>query len=515
MGPVIGLHELLSMLRRRAVLVALLLSVGVVLTLAYAASLPRSFQAIALVQIQPSPLNGGSSSSAAAETTARFRLVEQRIMSRANIAEMIDRHDLFDELPLTAAERISLFRESAKIELIPALGGVSGPEGGASGLFVTVHLDDPGKAARLANDIADQVVSDNRNATQSRLRELTEVLETDDQRLRRELAELRDELARIRRDAGEALPENVEVLQTRITTLESLRTDVARSHQELERERLAVEVAGPPTGEQAAPTTVAGRIGELRVALSRATAELGANHPETRRLRQQIEELREGTAPAMPSGTVRQLELIEQQLAEIEQERTRLEAAITAARTALTRVPEVAERLEAVNGRRSAVEAEREALAARLADARLSESLSARNQGERMEILERATPPETPLSSNRRRIAILGIIGSIGLSLLAAFLLELSNPVVRSPRQLQHALGVAAIASAPHRPEPAERLSMSLSLLLAFAILTAGAIMAVRLVYPELFPPLPQALQPLAPLMEGEAGVAGTAGGAS
>ena len=51
MGPIVGLRELISMLVRRAPLIAAVLVAGIVATLTYATSLPRTYQAITVIQL--------------------------------------------------------------------------------------------------------------------------------------------------------------------------------------------------------------------------------------------------------------------------------------------------------------------------------------------------------------------------------------------------------------------------------------------------------------------------------
>ena len=85
-------------------------------------------------------------------------------------------------------------------------------------------------------------------------------------------------------------------------------------------------------------------------------------------------------------------------------------------------------------------------------------------------------------------MAVLGLAASIGAALLAGFLLELARPVLRTPRQLRHALGVSAIAAAGRVQMPADRMAGSVRLALTLLILAAGAWYSWTLVAPALVP---------------------------
>ena len=89
MGPIVGLRELISMLVRRAPLIAAVLVAGIVATLTYATSLPRTYQAIEVIQLQPSAMQGAATGGQLSDAPARLRLIEQRVMTRQNVIDMI------------------------------------------------------------------------------------------------------------------------------------------------------------------------------------------------------------------------------------------------------------------------------------------------------------------------------------------------------------------------------------------------------------------------------------------
>lgn len=108
MGPIVGIREFIGMLSRRGPVMAALLVVCVLVALAQALALPRAFESIAVLQVQPTVLTGGVDSG---DTATRLRTIEQRIMARNNVLDMIDRFNLYDDTPLSEDEKVAQFRQ--------------------------------------------------------------------------------------------------------------------------------------------------------------------------------------------------------------------------------------------------------------------------------------------------------------------------------------------------------------------------------------------------------------------
>ncbi|MBM3606294.1 MAG: hypothetical protein FJX25_16685 [Alphaproteobacteria bacterium] len=476
MGPIVGLKEVLGMLLRRGPLIALILSAGICAAIYHAMSLPRSYEAITVLQIEPSVLSGGLTMGAS-DTPARLRLIEQRLMARSNVLNMIERYDLFEAAPdLPAEERIALFRESVRIDFIPAAGAAPGTEGEVSALLITVRTGRPADAANLANDMADQILSNNRAARAQRLDDLVQTLHGEDRRLLAQLTAVQSETNAFRTRHSGSLPENIELLSAEQTRLEVQRVELSRALQALERERLALEVS---SGDGTRNSSLIQQLRMLEVDLAQARRTLNPDHPEVRRLEEAVESLREGQAQQLSPGISRQVDLIREQAADLLAERDAIDRRLPELEAAIAAIPEVASGLADFERRIGAFEVERSSIAERLARAELDQRLTASDYGDRMVVLERATQPQHPMSSARRKVAILGVGGSFALALLAAFALELARPVLRTPRQVHKALGVTPIAVARYYPSGRARLQTMMRNLATLSILTVGAALAV------------------------------------
>ena len=90
-----------------------------------------------------------------------------------------------------------------------------------------------------------------------------------------------------------------------------------------------------------------------------------------------------------------------------------------------------------------------EVITARRNEAEVGFSLETDQRGEKLITLEQAELPEYPVSASRKKLAIIGGLASIMLSLFVAFLLELRRPVIRSARQMTRETGLIPVVSIP------------------------------------------------------------------
>ncbi|MDX1822775.1 MAG: Wzz/FepE/Etk N-terminal domain-containing protein [Paracoccaceae bacterium] len=168
--------------------------------------------------------------------------------------------------------------------------------------------------------------------------------------------------------------------------------------------------------------------------------------------------------------------LLEQQRITFEQERERLrfdeaarqetifreQAALVAARISDLRrledaAPEVERQLNLLERERARLQEEFTVITARRAQAAMTQELETREQAERFEVLERATTPEYPVSTSRRKLLLLGVVVSLVGAIGAALGLEWISPRLRTSAQVERALGLRPVVVIPDLRVPRGR----------------------------------------------------------
>ena len=204
------------------------------------------------------------------------------------------------------------------------------------------------------------------------------------------------------------------------------------------------------------------------------------------RVEAQIAAFKEKNAPYLPAGVAAQRDElgglkstlldIEQKLIELEANRTRQRAEVIARQSALLREQQrlIQARVDEIDAAiASAPEVERQfgiltreldqlqeqyAVITRSAtEAEMGQLLTSQDQFERIEILESALVPENPVSGSRKKRVALGAALSGVLGVALAVILEMLNPVIRTPAQLERQLKIKPVVVIPHLTTPGRR----------------------------------------------------------
>lgn len=116
---------------------------------------------------------------------------------------------------------------------------------------------------------------------------------------------------------------------------------------------------------------------------------------------------------------------------------------------ALARAPTVEKGLNDLNRELRILQDRQTAITMRRADAEMTRALESSQQSERFVTLERAIPPEQPISSSRTKIAMAAAVGSFLLGTLIALALEVMFPRIYTAEQVERTIGTAPIVSIP------------------------------------------------------------------
>tara|TARA_R100000935_G_scaffold43760_1_gene66219 strand:+ start:32 stop:1330 length:1299 start_codon:yes stop_codon:yes gene_type:complete len=284
MSAIQSMPDLMRLLHRRLWLIALVGVIGAILSVLIALSQPKVFQATAVIQIE-SPQVGSdlAGQTIATDANHRLQLIEQRLMARDNLVKVIERHGLFanvHNMPL--AEKVHQLRISARITPITVGIPGMGPATTPSGLSVTVNLNDPVKAAEVANDFVETVITQNRERRMDLVRETLDFFSTEEARVSAQIAEVEGVIADFKRANGASLPSSItpvrEELRTLNETLLALDQQIIALETESTRQRQEVfaRQIGQLTNQRA---LVSARIAANEAALAaapRVERELGA-----------------------------------------------------------------------------------------------------------------------------------------------------------------------------------------------------------------------------------------------
>jgi len=431
MGNIQSIPDVLGMVRRRLVPILAIVLLGSLITLFVALQLPRTYEAAAVLQVElPRVAADVTTAEAVSHSSQRLQLLEQELTSRDSMLAMIEAHGLYTDLPaLSPAEKVVLLRKAVRIQTIRAGQNTFGAEQPVSAMILIVQMATPRLAADVANDLARRVLDLTAAKQSERVRETLEFYEGEEARLGLAIAALEAEITSFKNANVDALPEGVLARRDEIgrlsTTLRDLDSQILDLNQEL-----------------AALTS--------------------------REARRTIEQ--------------RQISVLQAQIAGLEGQRQAVRARQTEVEAAVNRAPMVETQLGTFDRRLQQLHDQYTAINMRRAEAETSQRLDSERQTERFELLETALPPDYPLASGRRKVMVFGVFGSLMLALGMALALELRDPVLRTARQTERALGIRPVIALPELPGPHRRRTKFWRRLTSIALIAGAGAAALAMI---------------------------------
>ncbi|MBO9474054.1 hypothetical protein J7413_10940 [Shimia sp. R10_1] len=385
MGKIQSVGEILSALRRRAFVFAVVFSIGLLIALTYVLSLESEYETSATIQIEQPSIQTGSTTPGAlnADMLQKLQIVEQRVMARDNLLTIIEKYDLFDDPTLSDLQRVALFREAARVDRVIDPEFLWRQDISPSALLVYARMSDPVLAANVVNELVNNVLEQERARRTARVTETLSFFDGEEKRIGTAIVEMEQQIADFKRDHAVLLPGGVEALRTRLEDLEQIDLEIQRQ------------------------------------ILENQSAASGGNSVRAQRLRRLREES----------------QLFQLEIAEIE--------------AALSDTPRLEQQFGKLERELAKLEDQYQAIISGKAGAEMQQMLEASQNSESFTVLEKALAPDFPVAPSRKRTLAMGALLSLAVALAAVVALELRSPQIRTAAQLEQQLGLRAVAVIP------------------------------------------------------------------
>lgn len=402
MGQIQSIEEFIGLLIRRRLLIGAVTVFGIVMTLLYVMAKPDVFESTAVIQVQ-SPTVAGSDSDAVRENSAqRLQAIQQQLTTRENMLAVIERHQLYAAAPLTDDQKVHLLRISLRFETVASAAAAGfGQPSEVSALLISAQADNRAQAVRIANDFAQGILDAGANTQIERAREALGFYSEEKARLKAQIDALGARFSAFQAQNREALPAQRDLMSSELTGLETELRTLDQSLVGARNERAVI----------AAKTN-------LRVTDRRQLDSLAA-----------------------------QIDTLAAQGKALETRRAEILTTFAKAQDTDLAIVEYQRNL-------AQLQAQYDVVTRRSADAETDAKLQDRQQGETFTLLERAVEPDYPISGGRRKLAMVGAMGSLFLGILVALILDHIRPVLRTRGQLERELDLRPIVAIPEIKKP-------------------------------------------------------------
>lgn len=494
------IREILYGMRRRwALMLAIIVTVSTA-AVAVAFMLPAVYQSSARILVEsqqiPDALARSTITSDAAE---RLQLIEQRLMTRQNLIDLVERLNLFADQPdLTPGEKVAQLRSSTSIR------SIDGPAARRRGVdlsafVITVRSGSPQTAALVANEFVTMVLEQNIRSRSERASETHDFFRREVERLSVELSALEVRISDFKRANTIALPDSLNHRLGELVTLQENQFDLERKIVTLGEEKRGIEAvleSGIDVATGPVLTPAERELQALRSTLAQRRAIYADTHPQVRSLIAQIGALEatvdgqvatdaQDTATPVDRRTGelrRQVDLIDSQLKILEAQRESALRRQAELQQSIELTPRVEMELNSLTRNYDQLQQEFQIAVRKQSEAATGERLEVNRQAERFEVIEQAQVPERPVAPRRNMIAAGGVGGSVLLAIGLVVLLELVNQSIRSPADLERRLNLRPIVAVPYietRHEMSRRRWILRSLALAALIIVPLALYLV------------------------------------
>ena len=439
-----------------------------------------------------------AASTARTPAQEQLQIVEQRLLTRANLLDIAHRLKVFENIGEMTPDQV--------VQAMQARTVVRSTFGRDAAALMTITFEaSTGEAAAgVLNEYLTLIQEEDVQSRTGRATQTLEFFEQEVARLNEELASRSARILAFKSEHADALPESLEYRLNQQTLVQERLAQLEREVVGLDQQRQRLVQVFESTGQVGglggpALTPEQQQLEALRAELNNALAIYSDTNPRVKVLQAQIAQVEE-VVNSQPTPEENQEStgntLLDVQLAEIstrqkilEEQKTATAEQLETLNDTIARTPTNAIRVDELELEYQNIQQQYNTAVDRLSRASTGERIEVLSRGQRISVIDPPAVPSRPSKPNRKLIAggggFLGILAGLGLVLLLEFL----NRSIRRPEDLVGKLGITPLATIPYIPTTGETLRKSMFRTTRLLIILLGipaALYAIHVYYQPL-----------------------------
>jgi len=303
--------------------------------------------------------------------------------------------------------------------------------------------------------------------------------------------------------AGEPILGPAERLKSLQAQYSSASAKYGSDHPDIRRMQREIAALKAETGAPETAGESAGTVKELEAELAKLRERYADDHPDVQRLKRSIASLKASDATTR-AGVARnrpvpdtlqrpdnpayvalfsQLESTRRELANLAALKEDLRAKQRTYDSRLLQIPEIEREYQDLTRDYDNAQTRYREVRAKQMQAEVAQELEKDRKAERFALSEPATLPERPASPNRLRIALIGLVASLGGGVGLAWLRDLLSPSVKGPYELARIARAPILTAIPYIETRRERVGKRRRILLELLAIAVAAIVLLVGVY--------------------------------
>lgn len=460
-------------------------------TYAWTKTLPDRYRSSTTILVVPQRVpESYVRSTVTASVSERLQTISQQILSRTRLERIIEEFNLYEnERQTMIMEDVVQLMRTRDIKLDVA----NSRRGGNDASHFTVSFDssNPRTAMLVAERLASMFVQENLQDREVLADSTNQFLQAQLEDARRRLIEHEAKLEDFRRRNAGRLPTQV---QSNLQMMQLTQSEIEANMEAANRERdriivleqaiadaiATAPVQAPTDGAEAAKGSAAQQLEAARAGLRNLELRLKPSHPDIARAKRIIAELEakaeeeaaqqaDNTEDAQliarlpPSVASKvsamrlEIEQLRRSLETRKAEDVRLRGVLASYSARLEAAPKLESELTELTRDYATLQDQYQNLLRKSEESRIAVNLERRQIGEQFKVIDGARVPERPISPDRLRLNLMGLLSGLGFGLALVALLEYRDTTFKSDDDVVMSLALPVLAVIPAMVTSAER----------------------------------------------------------
>jgi len=442
----------------------------------FALAIPNIYQASTTILVVPQKVpENYVRSTVPAAVADRLQSLNQQIMSRTRLQQVIERYNLYREeaKKMAPEEIIELMRQKIDVSVNQR------SRNGVNSFSLSFQNPDPRITMQVANGLASLYIEENLKLRERQARETANFLDRELAKLEKQLAEKEQLLSAFKQKYMGELPDQQDANLRMLDRLEvQYQTSSAALAAAKDRQiQLQQQLNQLPTssdtvvveGQVVAVDPDATRLEKMKNYLSFLRSRYTEAHPDVISLVAKIKKLEKELAVKKQPETEHidgqmvasrvsspaaveinnQIVSVKRETIQLQHELKRLRAEIDVVNAKVENSPKREAELVALTRDYGNLHQNYQNLLDRKIEAQLAENLEMQQQGEQFKILDPALLPVKPFKPDRRKILLAGMVLGLGIGVGLALLLDFLGKSYRYVPDIEEDLGVPVLVTIP------------------------------------------------------------------
>ena len=419
---------------------------GILASIAAALLIPPLYRASAVMLVQSSQLPDdvvGQLNDSLVER--RIAAIRQRVTSRPNLVELINRHGLYPDRRSSAplSEIIEDMRDAISLEPSTVELPGNNADQRAVAFELAFEYQEAAPSQAVVQDLMDRILELDSSGNLEQATNTAQFLGEQGRELEQQISEVESQIASINTRYGGILGSTGTIIGGGGGSYDVQIAALQRDNANLVNQKNLAQ-----SSETRDPIVLSAES-----ALAAARSVYADSHPDVIFARQRLEEARalaRTNADRLPLDTIdQQIAFNNSQIAQLRAVKAQEQAQITSRLSSQARAPMVQQQISGLQQRLTGLNSQYQQVRGRLLAAQAGVRAEDEQMGQRLAVVEPPIIPDEPIWPDRLLILGIGIGGSIGLGFLLATVVELFLHPIRDPKVLASITGVPALGVVP------------------------------------------------------------------